>query len=353
MKIIEYIYKFGFWQFLFRGLLIISAFSMALAVIGLIIAIPTDHGRHFFFVSLSFLGAIFLALLSMFPIMKIIVGLKDTEILFDKLSYRIKFKHHENWNKKSEKTNLVDEVRHDKSTINFKFLKVYFLKHKRNLILAFAIITSIFLISFIVNQFQKENIKTELINNNISENTNLADTNKIYKKKEITDKNIDFDDIINRINNLNDNLNYFEIIKIVKEVNLSELTDKQKKNIDNIKDNAIQNVDLIKQQSEISVFRLYRIKSGENATKIAQKFNMTINELDNQNQSDLYNLKAGNFLKVKQTINIFKITVKQKQTLFQISKKYNIRVAEIKGLNNLKSDNIKAGDKLYVFNGNK
>ncbi len=108
MKIIEYIYGFRFWQFLLRGLFIFSALSIILALIGLIIAIPTDHGRHFFFVSLYCFYSVYFALILQFPIIRIVMKLKKTESIFEKLNYRIKFRHHENWNKYSNKNQYND-----------------------------------------------------------------------------------------------------------------------------------------------------------------------------------------------------------------------------------------------------
>ncbi len=108
MKIIEYIYGFSFRQFFFRGLLILSALSIILALIGFIIAIPTDHGRHFFLVSLSFFGSVFWTLIVQFPIIRVVVKLKKTENVFNKLNYRIKFRHHENWNKYSKRVEYSD-----------------------------------------------------------------------------------------------------------------------------------------------------------------------------------------------------------------------------------------------------
>ena len=97
MKIIEFIYKFGFGQFLLRGVVILSFLSICFAIIGFIIAIPTDYGRYFFFYSLSFIISIFFSLLGIFPFMRFAIWLQEMDLLLEKVCFRIKFRHHDNW----------------------------------------------------------------------------------------------------------------------------------------------------------------------------------------------------------------------------------------------------------------
>ncbi|MGG4265302.1 LysM peptidoglycan-binding domain-containing protein [Peribacillus simplex] len=105
----------------------------------------------------------------------------------------------------------------------------------------------------------------------------------------------------------------------------------------------------------------YTVKSGDNLSKIAQKYNTTVKDL-----KQLNNLKTD-FLKINQklitsnsktTSNASSVSVKNTKsttytivsgdTLTRIANKHNLTLAELMKLNNLKSDRIYAGAKLIV-----
>jgi membrane-bound lytic murein transglycosylase D len=101
------------------------------------------------------------------------------------------------------------------------------------------------------------------------------------------------------------------------------------------------------------------VKSGETLGKIAQKYKCTVTDLKKWNKLTSNTIKVGQKLKVyppdsqssttsKASSGNTVYTVKSGDNLSKIAKKYNVTVDYIKKNNNLKSDDLKVGQKLKL-----
>ncbi|MGC8796367.1 LysM peptidoglycan-binding domain-containing protein [Thermodesulfovibrio sp.] len=104
----------------------------------------------------------------------------------------------------------------------------------------------------------------------------------------------------------------------------------------------------------------YTVKKGDSIYKIAEKFNVSVNEIKKANNLKSNKLQIGMKLQIPEknekksnskSINENKPqyhTVKKGETLYRIAKKYNISVDELKRLNSLSSNKLRTGQKLLV-----
>lgn len=104
----------------------------------------------------------------------------------------------------------------------------------------------------------------------------------------------------------------------------------------------------------------YTVKSGDNLTQIANKFNVSVSDLKKWNNLDDETIYEGQVLKLyaskdtkestkkKETTKTQYHTVKKGETLAKIAEKYDVSIAELKKWNKLKSDDIIVGQKLVV-----
>ncbi len=101
----------------------------------------------------------------------------------------------------------------------------------------------------------------------------------------------------------------------------------------------------------------YTVKSGDTLYAIANKYNMSVDELKKLNNLTSNVLSIGQKLKVSSstasdtTSNEY-YTVKSGDTLYSIASKYGMSVDELKKLNNLTSNVISIGQKLLVSSAN-
>ena len=99
---------------------------------------------------------------------------------------------------------------------------------------------------------------------------------------------------------------------------------------------------------------IYIVKRGDTLYKIAQKYNITINELKKINNLKDNNLTIGQILKITTDDNsnissdYILYTVKAGDTLTSLAKKYKMTPAEIKEINNLKTDELIPGQTLKL-----
>ena len=99
----------------------------------------------------------------------------------------------------------------------------------------------------------------------------------------------------------------------------------------------------------------YTVKSGDNLTQIADKFNVSISDLKSWNGLGSDVIVAGQVLKVysgkntKTTKKQTTYTVKSGDNLTDIASKFNISVSDLKDWNGLKSDVIVAGQVLKLY----
>lgn len=95
---------------------------------------------------------------------------------------------------------------------------------------------------------------------------------------------------------------------------------------------------------------IYIVKAGDSLYSIAQKYNTTVSELKRINNLDSNQLVIGQQLIIptlEDTDENYYI-VKAGDNLYSIANKYNISVNELKSINNLVSDNLYIGQKILL-----
>ena len=144
----------------------------------------------------------------------------------------------------------------------------------------------------------------------------------------------------------------YDYYSIIKDTNPNETIIIEYGDADNYK----QVVDIIVKSiiEYLALSDTYKVKSGDTLYSIAQKYNISVNELKELNNLKNNNITVGQVLKIKSNIPSEEVTeknyyiVKSGDTLYSIAKKYNTTVDEIKKLNNLKSDNLSIGMELKI-----
>ena len=95
----------------------------------------------------------------------------------------------------------------------------------------------------------------------------------------------------------------------------------------------------------------YTVVKGDSLYKIAQKFNVTVQDLINLNNINSTNLSIGQVLQVKGTVPSKEettYTVVKGDSLYAIANKYKVSVQDIIDANNLKSTALSVGQKLII-----
>ena len=96
---------------------------------------------------------------------------------------------------------------------------------------------------------------------------------------------------------------------------------------------------------------VYIVKKGDSLYSIAQKYNTTVDELKKLNGLTSNIINVGQILKLPEKENIVDYDlyiVKKGDTLYKIANNYNISVNELKKINNLTSDTLSIGQQLLV-----
>lgn len=102
----------------------------------------------------------------------------------------------------------------------------------------------------------------------------------------------------------------------------------------------------------------HTVQPGETLYKIAEQYNVEVEQLEAWNDINANELSVGTELVIRQTSSSSNQgqdedavvhTVKDNETLFSISKQYNVTIAELKSWNNLESNNLNIGQELTVF----
>lgn len=113
---------------------------------------------------------------------------------------------------------------------------------------------------------------------------------------------------------------------------------------------------LIPKQVE-SEKNVYIVKAGDNLYSIANKYNITVNELKKANNLENNNLSIGQELiipdysnndPIEKPINEITYIVQKGDSLWSIAKKYDINVNDLKSYNNLSSNLLNIGQTLLI-----
>ncbi|WP_456425969.1 LysM peptidoglycan-binding domain-containing protein [Rhodocaloribacter sp.] len=100
---------------------------------------------------------------------------------------------------------------------------------------------------------------------------------------------------------------------------------------------------------------MHRVRRGENLTKIAKKYGVTVADLRRWNGLRGDHLRVGQRLKVKASAassgkgRWISYTVKRGDNLTKIAKKYGATTAEVRKWNALRTDALRAGQRLAIF----
>lgn len=94
---------------------------------------------------------------------------------------------------------------------------------------------------------------------------------------------------------------------------------------------------------------LYQVKAGDTLYSVANKYNITLNELKTINNLTNNDLSIGQLLKVPSGLSqVNTYTVEKGDTLYSIAKKFNISVNKLKEYNNLTTNMLNIGQKLII-----
>ncbi|MBD9098920.1 LysM peptidoglycan-binding domain-containing protein [bacterium] len=100
-----------------------------------------------------------------------------------------------------------------------------------------------------------------------------------------------------------------------------------------------------------TTYKDYVVKKGDSLYSIANKNNITLDELKKINNLTSNMLSIGQVLKLPTQDKVEEIamyTVQKGDSLYSIAKKFGITVDEIKSLNNLTSNNLAIGEQLMI-----
>ncbi len=128
------------------------------------------------------------------------------------------------------------------------------------------------------------------------------------------------------------------------------------KNANNLKDNSLSIGESLKipKENESANTDEYIVKSGDTLYGIAKKYNLSVNELKELNNLTSDSLSIGQKLKVKETLNNSANTyiVEKGDTLYGIANKFNVTVDELKKANNLSNNTLSIGQVLTIPSDN-
>ncbi len=93
---------------------------------------------------------------------------------------------------------------------------------------------------------------------------------------------------------------------------------------------------------------LYTVVSGDTLYKIANKFNVSVDELKKINNLTNNTLSIGQKLKIPSKDNYISYTVKSGDSLYGIAREFGTTVSTIQSINNLSTSNLSVGQKLLI-----
>ena len=92
----------------------------------------------------------------------------------------------------------------------------------------------------------------------------------------------------------------------------------------------------------------YIVKAGDSLYKISNQYDTTINELLTYNNLNNNNLSIGQVLKIPIEVSSQKYIVQRGDTLYSLSRKFNVPIQTIRTRNNLTNDNLSLGQILII-----
>ena len=100
----------------------------------------------------------------------------------------------------------------------------------------------------------------------------------------------------------------------------------------------------------ISEGTVYTVKSGDTLYSIAKQYNVSVDDIVNQNNLVSNNLTIGTKLLIPsgKSSDIIVYTVQRGDSLWALANNYNTTIDDIKRLNNLTSDVLTVGQKLQI-----
>lgn len=207
----------------------------------------------------------------------------------------------------------------------------------------------------IINELKNNN--DIIIQNKLNENNEFniiyplrnSDALASLISNNLTKNNINVDKYFQRRLPTDTKLDYYYVIRNTKPnetliIEYPKLTEYQKI-VDIIVDSL---------SSYINKTNGYIVKKGDTLWSIANKYNITVDNLKNLNNLKNNNLSIGQILKIPEVTikdnkqEEFNYVVKKGDTLWSIANKYNITVDNLKKINNLKTDTLSIGQILQV-----
>ena len=106
----------------------------------------------------------------------------------------------------------------------------------------------------------------------------------------------------------------------------------------------------IQEEVTPSEYEIYTVKSGDSLYKIANNFNVTVDEIINLNNLDSTLLQLNQQLLIPKTTETETgiYVVQPGDTLYQLALKYGLTVDELKKANNLNTNVLNIGQELYI-----
>ena len=124
------------------------------------------------------------------------------------------------------------------------------------------------------------------------------------------------------------------------------------KELNNLSTNSLSIGQILKIPSkfvDVGDTELYQVKSGDTIYSIANKYNLSVNELKSLNNLFNDNLSVGQLLKVPSGLSLVNSYVVEKgDTLYSIAKKFDISVNKLKEFNGLSTNLLNIGQKILI-----